>query len=633
MASIAMPCHPPLPVPIDVWHQVTDKQTIVAGRTNFIPDPLFPTVPPFPRVDGTWGPHEICLLPQLWDAKSPYMAWCPLSVHSAMGFHKTGIMGFSMTREDFKPNPHVSYLGGLDKAIWTGFKEEAQYLSTRVKSILFHITNDPGFTDIQLPTEALSRQERILIYLTLSDICYRDCIEGVAALRRTISELQAFVLWYQDRHKVNSERPFRLRGAIVANTADYMYLFNLDIPVWMIVDLSTYRLPLQRRRIDTRPISQICEVRCWHELPMLERMENDMEYKTGAGLVLLHSKELFYYPPLVNDKTPFERAARGYAPRLDTPNQDKRARKEVNKVHAIASGSSKRSAPPRSEPSKKAKLADSKGDHSAIRTLAQKCRHLLEEASKLAPWAPPPVKYWEVSIAPTSTFFALCPVPEVSTPNHLAFLTPPPHIFTRRQDSDDDEKPKHINRCHALLFIWVCIRRFWQSRLDAAFISGTFGMHESISEYRLSTRKWKDLLHADAFRNASPKGEFDIQQFWTYGNIFAIQTFFEDTNPVPQVLGRALTPIDFQYGVLKALVVWDASLTSAKYQLEEADNILMRNAGLSPASQILRSAKRAHLFRVSYNIPSASHPSQSDSLEIRQDWRLATTLALEKSAT
>jgi hypothetical protein len=45
MASIAMPRHPPLPVPIDVWHQVTDKQTIVAGRTNFILDPLFPTVP------------------------------------------------------------------------------------------------------------------------------------------------------------------------------------------------------------------------------------------------------------------------------------------------------------------------------------------------------------------------------------------------------------------------------------------------------------------------------------------------------------------------------------------------------------------------------------------------------------
>jgi len=264
----------------------------------------------------------------------------------------------------------------------------------------------------------------------------------------------------------------------------------------------------------------------------------------------------------------------------------------------------------------------------AIRSLALKCRRLLEEASKLASWAPAPVKYWEVSVAPTTTFFALCPVPEVSTPDHLAFLTPPPHIFTRRQgpaggyDSDDDRKPnpaRNVNRCHTLLFIWVCIRRFWQSRLDAAFVNGTFDTHESISEYRLGTRKWKDLLHANAFRK-SGKDEFDIQQFWTYGDIFGIQAFFEDANPVPQVLGRALTPIDFQYDALKALVVWDASLTSAKYQFEEADNILMRGARLSPASTILRCAKRTRLFRDSYNIPSAPHPSQSDSVETRQDW-------------
>jgi len=331
-----MPRHTPLPVPVDVWHQVTDVQTIVAGRTTFIPDPLYPTVAPFPRVDGTWGPHDICLLPQLWDATSPYMAWCPLCVHSAMGFHKVGIMEFTMSREAFKSNSHISYLGGLDKVIWNKFKEEAQYLSARVKDIQFHITNDPLYRDIQLPAEALLRQERILTYLTLSDICYRDCLEGVATLRRTISELQAFLLWSQDRHKVNYERPFRLRGAIVTNTSDYMHLFNLDIPVWMSVDLSTHRLPLQRRHIATTKISQICEVRCWHELPILERMENNVEYKSGAGIVLLHSKELFYYPPNVDDKALFERAARGYAPRLDTLNRDKRVSKEVNKVHAIA---------------------------------------------------------------------------------------------------------------------------------------------------------------------------------------------------------------------------------------------------------------------------------------------------------
>jgi hypothetical protein len=193
-----------------------------------------------------------------------------------MGFKKNYIMDFSMNKEAFKPNTHVPYLGGLHKAVWTIFEEEAQYLCSRVKDIQFHIANDPIYADVQLPTHALVRKDRILIYLALSDICYCDCLEGITALRQTISELQGFILWSQDHHKLNHKWPFRLRGVIVANTANYHYLFNLDIPVWMSVDLSTYCLPLQRHHIATHPISQICEVHCWHELPVLERMENNV---------------------------------------------------------------------------------------------------------------------------------------------------------------------------------------------------------------------------------------------------------------------------------------------------------------------------------------------------------------------
>ena len=182
--------------------------------------------------------------------------------------------------------------------------------------------------------------------------------------------------------------------------------------------------------------------------------------------------------------------------------------------------------------------------------------------------------------------------------------------------------PKNPQRCNTLLFIWVCIRRFWASKLDAQLLTPNVE--------RLTTRDWKDLLHGNTFQNAWPKdsngkllAEFDIAHFWKHGDVFGCASVFEECSPVPVVDDRAFSPNDFKCDVLKSIVVWDAALMSAKYQFEEADNILMQ---ATEASIMLeRNAKRNTLFKDGHHISLEPHPSQSDDLPTRQDWTIRFT--------
>ena len=233
----------------------------------------------------------------------------------------------------FTPNAHVPHLGGLQKGIWISFKEEVDYLSSRVQDIQIQVSND---SHLQLPVEASRRLHYITQYLNLTDIYYRDCLEAVAALQRHISELQGFVLWSQDRFKVRSTRPFRLRGAIVRHGSEYMQLFNLDIPVWMEVDLSGVLQPRSDHHIPLTPLGRICDMRCWHQLLFIERTQDNLDDHGN----LTHSKDLLFYPPHVDDPSKFERAARGYAPRTDKFSPDKRVTRELGRLTCIASKSS-----------------------------------------------------------------------------------------------------------------------------------------------------------------------------------------------------------------------------------------------------------------------------------------------------
>jgi hypothetical protein len=83
-------------------------------------------------------------------------------------------------------------------------------------------------------------------------------------------------------------------------------------------------------------------------------------------------------------------------------------------------------------------------------------------------------------------YLALCEIAEAPrTHKYFAFLTPPPHIFTRHKESTSEPSPKkglkidrwntaasHPGRTHVLLFIWVCIRRLWIDQIKTAIENG-----------------------------------------------------------------------------------------------------------------------------------------------------------------
>ena len=333
------PRYPPLPVPVDVWHVYGDNHAVIGGRTDYIPEEVASSELPIPRMDGRWGPHEICLIPQIWDPQSPYMALCPIGTHPDMSFPPKTIMEFVMSKDSFVEHQSFTGLGGLNKSLWNEFNEEVNKLRFRVQDIQFHMSKDANFRRIQFPTEAVSHASQIMIYLRLSDIVYRDCLEAVAALQRTCAELQGFIIWSREAYRVRSSRSYSVRGAKVDNMQDYMHLFNLDIPVWMSVDLTHCRLPLAERHISITPLRSICDDRLWHDLPVLQNTESNMQRDERGILRLAHTKALFYYPPYVRETESFERAARGYAPRLDSLFWDKRTHKHINRLPHVAGGS------------------------------------------------------------------------------------------------------------------------------------------------------------------------------------------------------------------------------------------------------------------------------------------------------
>jgi hypothetical protein len=156
-------------------------------------------------------------------------------------------------------------------------------------------------------------------------------LEAVAALQHHTSELQGFVLWYEDYHRGRVTKTCRLWGAIAENVEEYRLLVEHDIPVWMRLDLSRFLRPRSVCHIQLTPLSKVCDMRCWHQLPHAERTQINID---DHGW-LVHGKDILFYPPHVNDPHMFERAAHGYAPRLDKFNPDKRVTRELARLSRV----------------------------------------------------------------------------------------------------------------------------------------------------------------------------------------------------------------------------------------------------------------------------------------------------------
>ncbi|KAJ7838627.1 hypothetical protein B0H14DRAFT_2588466 [Mycena olivaceomarginata] len=335
--------------------------------------------------------------------------------------------------------------------------------------------------------------------------------------------------------------------------------------------------------------------------------------------LLVHNKPLDYYPPNVLHPESFETAARGYGSRTDTYNTDKYSLMDVRKMienttlsgknHNISAAlafdvrrvgdlatdmmekyASDRAILPGPDapiPAKSKAPANSSKwyrQHQDIILSYSKCE-----------WAPGVVDAWELALGNTSGYplvhnIALTP----RCKDLLLFVAPPPHLFMN----------KTPEKTATMLFIWICIRRAWLSRMDRDVECS------NVVSWGMTTQQWREVLSGVYWKYRHPRvgpSTFDNRRFWTYGGPLIFGQEEEDWASVDlsplssgSTTGRAELS-DFGDDGVKSLMIWDLTLCHAQLQLDRADEILYAATLRSnPMALNVRRARRSGLFRESF---------------------------------
>lgn len=313
----------------DVWTPLGDGNCVLGCNTDHIP-PIIPiNEPALPRIDGTWGPHDYTIMPQRFDPEAPYLAWCPRRPHPAQPFKDNPIMAFRLAREDYVQHHQQPRLGGLRKSILATFQQEVLRLTEMyVNAAQIAATHWPSVIP---PSMALERMRQSLIYLNLPDIYFRDCQEAVETLRRNTREVQGFVLWARTPPSGPYPAiPFQVRGSVAIDEQSYEYLSLHKVPGWYVTGSAgplgqTPPIPITRKE-------DMCTLQTMREVDTKDSTMVDWDEPSPGIFQLLHTKELWYYPPVVGNRDAFEAAARGYGPRNDELREDKRVGAEIRKL-------------------------------------------------------------------------------------------------------------------------------------------------------------------------------------------------------------------------------------------------------------------------------------------------------------
>jgi hypothetical protein len=99
-----------------------------------------------------------------------------------------------------------------------------------------------GPAEVRPPVIALVRAHNSAFCMRFPHLTYRDLVEYVAGLQRSVAELQAYIMWY-DRIQYGdipaSTRSFELglQGTVAKSVAEYNTLRKLGVPVWLALPL------------------------------------------------------------------------------------------------------------------------------------------------------------------------------------------------------------------------------------------------------------------------------------------------------------------------------------------------------------------------------------------------------------
>ncbi|KAJ6617829.1 hypothetical protein B0H10DRAFT_1948014 [Mycena sp. CBHHK59/15] len=322
----------------DVWATTENGTVVLAANTREVPDlPQWNSdlvEPPKPRIDGRWGLSEYALVPQIYNSSFPYLAWMPTRNFQRLGI-PTQINRFRIFEEVASVDSvFVRHSGWQHRGhLRTDLREELQkdviFYINQVDEIIRTEANSSsrlGAAEVRPPVIALVRAHNSAFCMRFPHLTYRDLLEYLAGLQRSVGELQGYSMWYDRIHYGDiptSNRSFEmgLRGSIAESSADYDMLRKLGAPVWLELPLSHAHVLDPKKEVHLTRLS--IERRTWAEMTV------DKSLRDMHNGKLVRNKPLEYYPPSVDDLVIFELAARGYSPRTDVLLQDNRSARDV----------------------------------------------------------------------------------------------------------------------------------------------------------------------------------------------------------------------------------------------------------------------------------------------------------------
>ncbi|KAI9569286.1 hypothetical protein HD554DRAFT_599694 [Boletus coccyginus] len=604
-------------IDFDKWSTLPNGTTVLAKNAPYIPCPVSDDEPPFPRADGSWGPHEITLLPQPHDHEHPYLVHILVEGHDCFRLPRS-VTCHRFKDSDFYRYPPLPRRGHIKETVVSAWKDEIDSYRCRVLHLYGELqTAHPG--PYKAPTIAIGRAEDTIFIITHNIMSYRDAVEYTRGLQRFVAEIQAFIIWGNNilGRSLMDHQPVRqcFRGAYVTSSTDFEYLSSFGVPVFYLTALSSSELP-PSRYVHITELTSLCEFRTWTDIDVMRHQKDVIKGK------LLHSKPLMFYPPHVDRSDPlaFERAARGYGVREDTMSFDRRLVIDS----AIVNGRAHKSSVPRKP---KPQESDWRRQVKSIR-------------EDWPSWGCDWDYFWHYHAVqdglPQHTD-SESPVPSHGA--HFTYTVPPVHLLSNVRS---DEKRAKV------CFTWVCIRRIWLLRYQeyrvnhSSRIVATTNEGVPPSSFHLHTQTWRDVLSGHWWRKNSwpPQSDYDHCVFWRHGGPQLLgfsqeqleqeqgdpaDAYYSQSDDLSPLLspGRRLRLGDFENKALCNMVVYDLALTNHKLQFEEVDDFLMHIDSMSLKDRLVRLEARRDLFRSSWDIPKAAFPWHDASWESTPNWKQA----------
>ncbi|KAN0129458.1 hypothetical protein V8E53_012640 [Lactarius tabidus] len=216
----------------------------------------------------------------------------------------------------WRAHPDLSNFHVIDSALLDKLTHEWTSIKAAVLSPFQIVSSDPSFSSVRHPAEAYIRAFAALSRLEKEFGPWRDFVEVFRNFQRSLLELRAFLGWWEDIRAGSDFRPpirAPTRGAIFEDAQLYENYARWSVGAYLLVRRSVFVLdPVKEVPLSPR---KLCQARPISVQP------------------LLHSLELWYYPPLVRDIVmDLEAAARGYAERLDVLDPTKELKRKQEKT-------------------------------------------------------------------------------------------------------------------------------------------------------------------------------------------------------------------------------------------------------------------------------------------------------------